>query len=252
MGDSLRIALLISGGGSTAEAIIHACRSGRLARVSPALVIASRPDAKGVERVKAAGMDSRDVVVVSPRCSSPGQFADAIISHCESRGVDFLGQYGWMVKTPVEVIRQYEDMMVNQHPGPLDPGPSVLGVESQGRLDFGGKGMYGLRVHAAVLWFARHVNRQFWTEAVAQRVAFKYDQGAVLKRKGVLIYEKDDPISLQQRVLPIEYEVQIQTLEDFAEGRVRELVRGSPLILPGEEGILQNARWVARILFPRG
>lgn len=57
--------------------------------------------------------------------------------------------------------------MINQHGGPLDPG----------RPDFGGRGMYGRRIHCARLYFVRATQRGFFTEATAQRVALQYDRG---------------------------------------------------------------------------
>lgn len=137
-------------------------------------------------------------------------------------------------------------MMVNQHPGPLDPG----------HPDFGGPGMYGRRVHAARLYYVRETEEdreRHWTEATAQRVAPQYDEGAVVRRTVVPIQLDDDPISLQQRVLPVEHRVQIETLEMFAENRVTMCVRPERLIrLVWMYRILNRAKRVAELLFPRG
>lgn len=239
----MRLALLISGGGTTAEAIIKACREGRLAGVEPVLVIVSREDAVGIKRAIEAGIPQEDVLVIKPAdCPTSDAFGEAIIAECKKRSVDIIGQYGWLVKTPENVIRAFEGMMVNQHPGPLDPG----------RPDFGGKGMYGRRVHCARLLFVRRVNRDFWTEATTQRVAAEFDKGAVLKRKQTPIFENDDVESLQKRLLPVEYEVQIETLADFAAGRVRELTRETPLVRPGETGILEECKQEAIAAYPQG
>jgi phosphoribosylglycinamide formyltransferase-1 len=246
MGERLRLAMLISGSGTTASTIIMRCQSDRrLRRIEPALVISSRPDAEGVDRIrKTEGLSDKDVIVIDRRSyvDRSEAFGEAIIAACRSRLVDLIGQYGWMVRTPANVVDAYLGMMINQHPGPLDPGWP----------DFGGKGMYGLRVHCARLLFVRLTGRDFWTEAVAQRVAYAYDRGAVLKRRQVKIWEDDHPYSLRDRVLPVEYEVQIETLEDFAEGRVKELTREVPLVHRGEEALLARAKNTARMLFPKG
>ncbi len=239
----MRIALLISGGGTTAAEIILASRSGRLNGIEPALVIGSRAGIPGIERAAEAEMLKDNVVVIQPGdFENEKAFGEAIIKACEARGVEFIGQYGWMPKTPQNVIERFQGMMVNQHPGPLDPG----------RPDFGGTGMYGRRVHAARLYFVRRTNRDFWTEATAQRVAVEFDGGTVLKRKQVLILPDDDVGSLQERVLPVEYETQIETLRDFAAGEIKELKRETPLVLPGEEKILEEAKKAAILLFPKG
>ncbi|RJQ28348.1 hypothetical protein C4571_03800 [Candidatus Parcubacteria bacterium] len=239
----MRIALFISGGGTTAGRIILASKSGKLEGVTPALVVSSKADAPGIGHVKDAGVAAKDVVVLRPHgFHSSDAFGEAIIRECKKRGVDFIGQYGWLVRTPANVIEAFKGMMVNQHPGPLDPG----------RPDFGGRGMFGRRVHCARLLFVRAVNRDFWTEATAQRVAANYDEGMVLKRKQVLILPDDDVVSLQTRVLPVEYEVQIQALRDFANGAVQELQRETSLILPGEEPILEEAKRKAIEMYPAG
>ncbi len=129
---SLRIALLISGGGTTMREILRATKDGRLPHVIPALMIASREDASGIEKAHEEGMADRNIVVLKPKAfGSPSAFGAAIISACRNRGVDLVGQYGWLPLTPPNVIEAYENMIVNQHPGPLDPG----------RPDFGGEGM---------------------------------------------------------------------------------------------------------------
>lgn len=239
----MKIALLISGNGTTAEQVILAVRSGMLKGIEPALVVASRAGILGIERAVKAGMLKNNIAVVQPGdFENEKAFGEGIIKECEARGVEFVGQYGWMSKTPQNVIERFQGMMVNQHPGPLDPG----------RPDFGGTGMYGRRVHAARLYFVRRTNRDFWTEATAQRVAVRYDEGAILKRKKVSILPDDDVATLQERVLPIEYETQIETLHDFVAGEVKELKRETPLILPGEETILEVAKRAAILLFPKG
>ncbi len=237
--EKLRIAMLISSSGTTAEAILKACNRGRLKRVAPALVIASRPT-EGIQKVLAQGISSDNVIVLRPKDYDDSHaFGEAIIKACKARGVDFIGQYGWMVKTPPSVIEAYQGMMVNQHPGPLDPG----------RPDFGGQGMFGLRVHYTRLFFTRASGRDHWTEATAQRVAVEYDEGTLIKTRRMGILREDDAFSLKKRLLPEEHELQIEVIEDFAEGRVKEFVRESPLVLPSEEGILMRAKQIAKQLF---
>jgi len=237
---NLRLALLISGGGTTAQRIIQACRSGELQEIVPVCVIASGSDVDGIAKAHA--------LRVPTKCLRPNilkderKLAAALIELCGTFAVDIIGQYGWLPKTPIAVIRAYQNRMINQHPGPLDPG----------RPDFGGKGMYGLRVHAARLLFARTVHLDFWTEATAQRVDAEFDKGTVLRRRKVEIFPDDDPISLQERVLPVEHDVQIEALRDFAKGQVEELSRSEPLIPPNLYGELEQAKKTACLLFPSG
>lgn len=238
----LRIALLISGGGTTAREIIRACKSGRL-DAEPVCVIASQQDAGGIQKALQEGIPPKDVLVIARKDYETSEaFGEAILKACHERDVDLIGQYGWMPKTPANVIEAYSGMIINQHPGPLDPG----------RPDFGGKDMFGRRVHCARLYFVRKDGQDFWTEATAQRAAAEYDRGAVLKTKRVEILPDDDPISLQERVLPAEHEVQIETLRDFAQGTVKELVREHPLVPPEKELLLAEAKRIVIALFPHG
>lgn len=214
----MRIALLISGRGSTATAIINACNNGTLQGVVPACTISSQD--------------------VSPKnFSSPEGFGEAILKICKEHKVDFIGQYGWMVKTPTNVIEAYKDMMINQHNGPVP--------------EFGGPGMYGMRVHCARLLFAQRVKRDMWTEGVAQRVALEFDDGAALKVGRVPILEGDTPEMLAARLLPIEHQVQIAMLQDFVNGTVQE-IRRDPLVLSGEESILAEVKKEAILRYPKG
>ncbi len=241
----LRLALLISGGGTTMEQIILACRSKPLkGKVESTLVISSRPDAGGIQRALGVGIPRNRIQVLDLK---------RFFGHSESFGIslgailrfhriDLIGQYGWMPLMPANVIAEYPGRMINQHPGPLDPG----------HIDFGGKGMHGRRVHCARLYFVRRTGREFWTEATAQRVAKEFDRGAVIKTERVPIEPDDDVAALQQRVLAAEHRVQIAALVDFAEDRVSEIVRPERLIRADEEGILAEAKQVAAYLFPRG
>jgi phosphoribosylglycinamide formyltransferase-1 len=239
----MKIALLISGGGTTMEAIIKACKSKALQGVIPVLVIASKPEAPGIAKAKALGIPQEDIVVLDPKSfETTDDFGLAIITLCKNRNVDFIGQYGWLAKTPDNVCEAYRDMIVNQHPGPLD----------NGRPDFGGPSMYGMRVHQTRLEFVRKTNHDFWTEATAHRVTPIFDEGRIVKRKQVPIFQNDTAQSLQARVLPIEHEVQIETLRDFANNTVSEFVRDVPLVSADEENILETCKKNAVALYPKG
>ena len=244
MSSEIAGAMLVSGGGTTMARILDESRDGILAgRFSPRLVIASRPGIGAIQKAIDRGVDESDIVIV-PLKDYPDNQArgEAIIAACQERGVDFLGQFGWMPMTPSNVIEVYGGRMVNQHPGPL----------RQGRLGFGGKGMMGMAVHTAVLLFARSVGREFpFTEAIAQRVALQYDEGAVLGRIEVPIEKKDDVGSLQKKVLSAEHEVQVATILAFAEGSVEELDLPN-IVHPDEADLLEEAKRIARILYPHG
>ena len=246
MSSNLRLALLISGSGSTASAIVKATIDGTLKGIKPSCVIASNTKAN-IRGLIDLGVDKHCAQILSPKAfSSSEAFGEAIIKFCKKHGVDLIGQYGWLCKTPANVIEAYKGRMINQHPGPLDPAR---------HLDFGGPGMYGKRVHCARLLFVSQTQRDFWTEATAQRVAINYDEGAVLRAERVEILPQelvspdlgDNELrarveSLAARVLPVERKAQIDTLRDFAYGTVAELHREEPLVQPSEEAVLKAVK----------
>ncbi len=239
-----RLASLISGGGTTMEQIIKACQSGEIP-MDVACVIASKPDAGGIEKARRLGIPEKDIIVIDPnkfrgadkKIDQEG-FGSAILKELRQRGVTVVTQNGWLPLTPEHVIDEFQDTMFNQHPGPVP--------------EFGGIGMYGRRVHTTRLLFVRETKRDFWTEAIAQRVDKKYDQGAVVKSTRVDILPDDTVDDLQQRVLPVEHKTQIELLKDVARGTVKELARKETLIRPGEEHVLFLAKRTARLLYPHG
>ncbi len=243
MKKKLRLALLISQGGTTATAIIQACKK-RILAIEPVLVIASSDGISGIKRVYTSGILKKDILVIDPlRCKDRKEFAEKLLVACEKRNVDIVGQYGWLPHTPKEFVNRYEGKIINQHCGPLD---------SSTNIDFGGKGMWARRVHCAILYFRRVTNHDLWTEATTHLVTAEFDKGAVIKREKVSILSDDTIESLQARVLEVEYAVQIEALNDFAHNRVKILKRSKPLIKKSEKKILEEAKRIAGILYPNG
>ena len=239
----MKIALLISGGGTTMEAIIKATQNGILKNVYPSLVIASKENIGGITKAINLGISEEDILIINPKnFKTQQEFGEEIIKECKKRNVDFIGQYGWLAKTPENVCKAYKGMIVNQHPGPLD----------NGSPDFGGAGMYGMRVHQARLSFVQRTNHDFWTEATTHYVTVNFDEGKIIKRKQVPILPNDTAETLQARVLLVEHEVQIEALRDFSEGKVKEFIRETPLVLPSEEKILKECKELAIKMYPKG
>jgi phosphoribosylglycinamide formyltransferase 1 len=234
-----RLGILISGGGTTMAEIIKACQSGEIPNTEIACIIASNPGAGGIEKAKKLSIPSEDIVVIEPDKTNRNAFGMAIIKELKSRGVSLVTQNGWLPLTPGKVIEAFSGMIFNQHPGPVP--------------EFGGKGMYGRRVHASVLYFFRETGQKNpYTEVIGQRVAAKFDQGAVIQSAPVEILDGDTADDLQQRALPIEHRVQINMLKDIVTGNIREIRRAKPLVLPGQENILEQAKHAAVLLYPKG
>lgn len=242
----LRVAFLVSGKGSTMEAILRAIRAGELPGVEPAVVIASSPDIEAIGRAKAL-MDPKDVVVVDRTKFCPREFATRILRECVSRRANFAGQYGWMPKTSKEVIRHFAGKIVNQHPGPLDP-------EKGSDYDFGGKGMYGRRVMAARMLYVREIQRDFWTTATTHCVGEEYDRGEIVGEKTVEIFPETTVDTLKLRMTAIEHMLQVDVLRRYVEDRV-EVVHHAPGWLVKDEHewrVLKLAKARAIDMFPNG
>ncbi len=237
----LKLAILASGGGTTMQAIIKACKSGELSGIDPVLVISDREGAGALQKAQDEGIKA---VFVRPRKAYPSldDYGVELLRLFHAYNVDLIGQYGWLTLTPANVVSKYEGQMVNQHPGPLDTGYP----------DFGGKGMYGRAVHAARLIYARSVEDNNWTEATAHLVTPEFDKGAVIMRKRVPI-EPDDTVDiLQAKVLPVEHTVQIEALKLFALGQIVPLVREQRLIDPQHIEFLDDAKKIAISEYPNG
>lgn len=239
-----RLAILISGGGTTMEAVVKACQSGKVP-MDVACIISSDPTAGGIEKARKLQIPARDVSIVDPNNFKglDGKidrevFGYSLLRELQRRSVTVVVQEGWMPLTPEQVINEYKDAIFNQHPDPLP--------------DFGGPGMYGKRVHAARLGFVRETQRDFWTEAIAQRVAKDFDKGAVVESARVDILPQDAVDDLQQRVLPVEHALQIKLLQDVAKGNIKEQKERTTLVRPGEEQILFDAKKEGIRLYPHG
>lgn len=227
---------------STIARILFASKKGILtvAGMIPKLIIATNRKVGAIEFGPSYGVE---VLVLRPRdYQFPEFWALAVIEACVERGIDLIGLYGCLYQIPSNLIEAFPGRMINQHPGPIRPG----------KLHFGGKEMYGLRVHAAVLEFARNVGREFtFTEAIAQRVDPIVDEGAILAVEQVEILKNDTPESLAERVLPVEYRVQIKTLYNFGIGNV-ETIELPEIVFPDEIDLLEQAKRKAIEMYPKG
>ncbi len=163
-----RLAILLSGSGTTAEAIIKASQAGVLAGVIPVVAISNVNDAAGLTKARALGVDTH---VVERKGKTSVQFGRELVSVLQKYNVMIVSQNGWLPLTPAPVIEAYKGNIINQHPGPLDPGKN----------DFGGKGMYGKRVTAARLAYAWMTGEGNWTESTVHHVTDDFDKGDVIR-----------------------------------------------------------------------
>jgi len=250
----MNLAILISGSGTTMEAVITAIKEGRLTNINPAIVVSSDSTAGGLEKAKKLGIKS--IIVERKKYSSQEEFGNALLDIFHSNNVDFISQNGWHPLMPKNVIDKFLNKIINQHPGPLDPGYP----------DFGGKNMYGLRVTCARLGYIALVHADLWTESVIHYVNEKYDKGKLIQIKPLGIRDaffvndinglrkKSDILKkhseeIQKKLFPLEYENVIEVLQEFANGKNPIYERKHRLIREENFSQLEEAKKLAIELF---
>ena len=201
-----KLAILVSGGGTTMAEIIKAQQSGRL-DLDIACVISSRPDAGGLKKAQKLNIPEENILVVEPKPRIT--FGQRLLEELQSRGVTTVSQNGWLPLTPTEVIDAYSNKIFNQHPG----NPN----------NFGGKYMYGLTVHQAAINYFKATGEEPNTYMTIHRVIPNIDEGQIIKYTPVKILSDDTAKSLQERSLPVEHETVIKFLEDLVNDNIKEI-----------------------------
>ena len=173
---SMHVAVAASGRGSNLEALLGALGPGAPAQV--VLVLSDRPDAPALTRAADRGVPG--ITLRDP--SNAGEWLQALEGHA----VDLLVLAGYLRLVPADVITHFRGRIINIHPALLPA--------------FGGKGMYGRRVHQAVL--ASGARESGATVHLVDEV---YDRGPVLGQARVPVLPGDDAESLAARVLKVEH-----------------------------------------------
>jgi phosphoribosylglycinamide formyltransferase-1 len=197
-----RIAILVSGPsrGSNMQAIIEACRDGRIPDSAVVAVIGARDDAPALQKARALGVAT---AVVNPReFPEPDMYADALLWVLQKAQPDLICLAGYMRLLPAQVVQAYPMRIMNIH-------PALLPL-------FGGKGMYGLKVHQAAIDSGMKI-----TGCTVHFVDEGYDTGPIILQRCVPIVDDDTPETLAARVLPLEHETYIEAIRLFVQGRLR-------------------------------
>lgn len=194
----LNLAFFASHGGSNMQAIIDACKEGRLDAI-PRVVISNNSNAFALERAKKEGIPYYHISSVTH--PNPEEFTKAILDILEKHQVDTIVLAGYMKLLPAEVIKKYHNRILNIHPALLPK--------------FGGKGMYGINVHKAVLEAGEKI-----TGVTVHLVNEEYDKGRILAQVEVPVLENDTPETLAERVLQYEHKLYPETLQKIASGEI--------------------------------
>ena len=189
----IRLAVLISGSGSTLQNLIDRIASGELA-ADIVGVVASRPGILGIERAERAGIPTR-VVERKPTDT----FSDRVFASIRETEPDLAILAGWLHL--VAIPPDFENRVLNIH-------PSLLPA-------FGGTGMYGRRVHEAVL-----ASGEKLSGCTVHYADGAYDTGPVVLRREVPVLESDTPETLAARVQAAECEAYPEAIRSIAERRL--------------------------------
>ena len=197
----LRIAVLVSGGGTNLQAIIDKIASGEIHNTEIAVVISNNRKAYALERAKNNNIPAE--------CISPKSFEDreefhrALLAAVDSYNVDLIVLAGFLVAIPDIMVKAYTNRIINIDPSLI---PS-----------FCGKGHYGLHVHEAALGRGVKV-----TGATVHFVDDGTDTGPIILQKPVMIEQDDTPETLQRRVMEqAEWVILPQAVDLIAQGKVK-------------------------------
>ena len=176
----LKIAVLVSGGGTNLQAIIDGIKNGDITNTEITAVISNNANAYALTRAEDNGVKA---MCISPKdYSSRDIFNQALLDEVNKLDVDLIVLAGYLVRIPEAMVHQYSHRIINIHPSLI---PSFCGV-----------GFYGLKVHEAALEKGVKV-----TGATVHYVDEGMDTGEIIFQKAVDVLPDDTPETLQRRVM---------------------------------------------------
>lgn len=197
----VKIAVLVSGGGTNLQALIDAQNRGEIPGGEITAVIASKPGVYALERAKAAGIPS--YVVARKDYPSAQAMTVALVEQLRALDIGLVVLAGFMTIITEEMVRAYPNAILNIHPALI---PS-----------FCGQGYYGLHVHEKALEYGVKVSG-----ATVHFVSEECDAGPIVLQKAVPVEEGDTPEMLQRRIMEqAEWVILPQAVALFCQGRLQ-------------------------------
>ncbi len=197
----LRVAVMVSGGGTNLQALIDAVSSGEIKNAEIVKVISSKSGVKALKRAEKAGIPQ--AVVEKKDYPDTDSFNKALIDCIDGSGADLVVLAGFLTVLPSELVKKYENRIINIHPSLI---PSFCGV-----------GYYGLKVHEEVLKRGVKI-----TGATVHFVDEGCDSGPIILQKAVEVRSEDTPEILQRRVMEeAEWKLLPEAVNLIAAGKVR-------------------------------
>ncbi len=197
MAHPIRLAVLLSGSGTTLQNLLDRIRNGKL-DAQVVLVISNRTDAYGLTRAREAGVEA--LVVSRKEHATPEAFSQAIFEKCRQARVDLVCLAGFLQLLPIPA--DFENRVMNIH-------PSLIPA-------FCGKGFYGHHVHEAVLDSGATVSG-----CTVHFVDNQYDHGPIILQRSVPVLSDDSARTLAARIFEQECLAYPEAIQQFAEGKLR-------------------------------
>lgn len=196
----LKVAVLVSGGGTNLQAILDAVDSGAITNAKVEVVISNNKNAYALERARNHGIEA---LCISPKdYETRDAFNEAFLEKLDSCQPDLIVLAGFLVVIPEKMIEKYRNRIINIHPSLI---PSFCGT-----------GYYGLKVHEGVLDRGVKV-----TGATVHFVDEGTDTGPIILQKAVEVHQDDTPEILQRRVMEqAEWIIMPKAIDLIANGKV--------------------------------
>ncbi|MBO4457727.1 MAG: phosphoribosylglycinamide formyltransferase [Butyrivibrio sp.] len=209
----MKIAVMVSGGGTNLQAIIDGIANGSITNTEISLVYSNNPNAYAIERAKKAGIP---YAVKSPKeFGSREEFNEALLKILQDAEPDLIVLAGCLVVIPECVVKAFPNKIINIH-------PSLIPA-------FCGTGFYGLKVHEKVLERGVRVSG-----ATVHFVDEGTDTGPIILQKPVMIRQDDTPEVLQKRIMEqAEWKIMPMAIDLIANGKVK--VEDHKVIIDGYE-----------------
>lgn len=197
----LRIAVLVSGGGTNLQALIDAVDSGIIKSGEIVTVVSSKPDVYALDRARLAGIKTQ--VIARKEYASSAEFDEALCSYLLENKIDLVVMAGFLCIVGNRMLTCFKDKMLNVHPSLI---PS-----------FCGDGFYGLKVHQAALDYGVKI-----TGATVHFVNEVTDGGKIILQKAVEICDGDTAEILQKRVMEnAEWDILPRAVELYCAGNIK-------------------------------
>lgn len=194
----LKLGFLASHGGSNMQAIVDACREERL-HAEPSVVISNNHDSEALKRAKNSGISG--CYLSTKTHPDPALLDEQILHTLQNHGVDLVILAGYMRKIGPKTLHAYFNRILNIHPALLPK--------------YGGKGMYGIHVHEAVI-----ASGDFETGVTIHLVNAEYDEGPIIAQCRLPVLPTDTAQTLAGRVLLRERQFFVEILNSIAQGEI--------------------------------